>query len=145
MTDIDNLPAMLYGLGEDAIDVAIEAARTHIWVRDEVLAGRAEDPNAFPGYGEDDATTIAARIVGDLLGAGWTPPSEEAVKAAAASSQAKTARFEAWLGSLTTVQRNYAMDYYAKNGEFPDDCRPPKAEQERIANGDDEPPALEAS
>lgn len=30
-------------------------------------------------------------------------------------------------------------------GEFPDDCKPPKDEQTRTADGDDEPPALEAS
>lgn len=128
MTHIDHVPAQFYALGEDAIDVAINAAETHIRVRDEVRAGRLFNPESFPVYGSDDPNRIAARIIGDLLGAGWRPPSDDDVKAAVDDQVASAERYNAWFTGLTNRQRNYAMGYFATHGEFPDDCRPPKGE-----------------
>lgn len=145
MSHIDHIPATFYAHGKDALDVALGAAEMHIEFRDQVRTARAEDASSFPIYGPTDAKTIAARIVGDLMGAGWTPPADEEVKAAADASRAAMARYDAWQASLTINQRRYAMGYFARHGEFPDDCKPPEDEQTRIADGDDEPPALEAS
>lgn len=82
MKDIDGLPAYQYEIGQDPIDVAIGIAETQLFCRDQVLAGRAESPAAFPAYGSDEAGAIARRIVGDLMGAGWKPPTAEEIKAA---------------------------------------------------------------
>lgn len=90
MTDIDALPAYEYHLGQDPIEVAIQAAEVHINVRDTVRSGRAESPETFPGYGTTEASRIAARIIGDLMGAGWKPPTPEEVKAAAATYNEET-------------------------------------------------------
>lgn len=141
MTHIDTIPAEFYAHGKDALDVAIEAAELHLNLRDQVREARSEDARSFAFYGADDAKTIATRIVGDLIGAGWTPPSDEDIKAAAGESRAASEIFDKWKAGLTINQRNYAFDHFSRHGEFPDDCKPPK----RIANGDDEPPALEAS
>jgi hypothetical protein len=145
MSHIDHIPATFYAHGKDALDVALEAAELHIEMRDQVRTARAEDASSFPIYGPTDAKTIAARIIGDLMGAGWTPPSEEDIKTAADRSRAASERFQEWYDALTINRRRYVMSYFSRHGEFPEDCCPPKDEQTRIADGDDEPPALEAS
>lgn len=133
MTDIDHLAAQSYSLGKDAIAVAIDGAAIHLQLRDVVRAGRAEDPTSFPGYGKTDEDSIAARIIGELLGAGWTPPTDEAIKAAADGARAASERFQTWIDGLTNNQREYAMGYFGEHGVFPSDCRPPKAGEEQGA------------
>lgn len=134
MNDIDALPAYGYHLGQDPIDMALSAAKMHIEIRDHAVAGRAENPESFPGYGTTEPGRIAARIIGDLLGAGWKPPAADEVKAAADEAGAASARFDAWLAGLTNNQRKYAMDYFGDHAEFPDDCRPPKPDDEKDAS-----------
>lgn len=42
-----------------------------------VQKGRAEDPMAFPGYGDGTPEETARRIIARLLDAGWRPPDAE--------------------------------------------------------------------
>ncbi len=74
-SDIGVLAAFAYRNGKDPIDWAIELAEIQIGLRDEVVAGRIENPKSYPSYQLDLSTgAVARRIVGDLLDAGWTPP-----------------------------------------------------------------------
>jgi hypothetical protein len=123
--DIDPLAAAAYAHGEDPIDVAVERIATLIEVRDEVLRGREEDPDSFPGFGPTDKFVIGRRIVASLLDAGWRPPPSDEVEDAANRSRERGARFSQWLDSLTPEQRTRALENYSKNGEFPPDLRPP--------------------
>jgi len=59
-----------------------------------------------------------------LLDAGWRPPSDEAVAAAAARAAEKTTQFRAWLDGLGDVERLQAMSYYAEHNEFPPGLSP---------------------
>lgn len=73
--DVDPLARVAYRHGRDTIDWAIHLAKNEIEVRETILAARAEDPNAFPGYVlELTHEAVARRIVGNLLDAGWKPP-----------------------------------------------------------------------
>jgi hypothetical protein len=85
MTEIDALPAYEYHLGQHPLDVAISIAEVQIHVRDVVVSGRTTEPESFPAYGNSEARTIASRLIGELIGAGWKPPTDEEVKAAAAT------------------------------------------------------------
>jgi DNA invertase Pin-like site-specific DNA recombinase len=123
--DIDPLAAAAYAHGGDPIDVAAERIATLIEVRDDVLRGREENPDSFPGFGPTDKLVIGRRIVASLLDAGWRPPPSDAVEDAANRSRERSARFSQWLDSLTPEQRTRALENYSKNGEFPPDLRPP--------------------
>jgi hypothetical protein len=75
MDDINILAKVAYGNGQDPIDWAITLAATQLNARREIEKARATDPAAYPGYRLDlDDWSVARRIVGELLDAGWTPP-----------------------------------------------------------------------
>lgn len=64
-----------YAEGVTGIEIAETIATTHIWALLHVVAGRAQNPDAFPTYGPDASAECAARrIIANLLDAGWRPP-----------------------------------------------------------------------
>ena len=67
MTDLDFLAAFAYSTGQDPIDYATE----------NVIRGHIDahfDPDNFPGDVNPVTAALSRRILGDLMGAGWTPP-----------------------------------------------------------------------
>ena len=75
-SDICFLASFAYDNDVDPVDYATgHVIQTHIDVYLTVLAARAEDPAAFPGYVLETTTTaLSRRILGDLMDAGWKPP-----------------------------------------------------------------------
>lgn len=69
MADIDEVAQMAYHAGVDPIDFAIEITRQAIGCRDTLLDISPELP-----YEDDE--TLARRVIGRILDAGWTPPAE---------------------------------------------------------------------
>ncbi|MET7752596.1 hypothetical protein [Micromonospora sp. NPDC005367] len=77
MDDRSSLSQAAYAAGVHPIEWAVHLARSQMEVQAEVLGSRAANPEAHPGYLlplTDDA--VARRIVGELLNAGWQPPTE---------------------------------------------------------------------
>lgn len=66
-----------YEYGKTGLDIAEQWIVSHVDALLAVLAGRAENPMAFPGYGEATSQETARRIVARLLDAGWRPPDAE--------------------------------------------------------------------
>ena len=67
MSDLDFLAAFAYDTGQDPLDYAAE----------NVIRGHIDahfDPDNFPGDVNPATTALSRRILGDLLGAGWTLP-----------------------------------------------------------------------
>jgi hypothetical protein len=61
----------------DAIGWAESLIVTRLKVNRAVATSRASDPSTFPRYvAETTDDAVARTILGDLIGAGWTPPSE---------------------------------------------------------------------
>lgn len=79
MTDnLDPWSVAAYREGIDPVTWALQCTEQLIEVHALVTAGRATDPNSYPGYViELTDTALANRIVGLLLDAGWTPPNTE--------------------------------------------------------------------
>ena len=83
MSDIDPISLSSYSLGRDPIDLAIDLAAIHIEITQAVAAARTENPAHFPGVTWEPTTPVLARrIIGALLDAGWTPPTQETIAAA---------------------------------------------------------------
>ena len=76
LADVDcELARHQYAHGVTGIEIAETIATTQIWALLNVLAGRAQNPDAFPTYGPDATEECAARrIIANLLDAGWRPP-----------------------------------------------------------------------
>lgn len=75
MSEINALAANAYANGITPIDWAVKLTEFELDARADILASRAQDPKAYPGYGLSlDDGAVARRIVGALLDAGWTPP-----------------------------------------------------------------------
>ena len=67
MSDIDFLASFAYSTGQDPIDYATE----------NVIRGHIEAhfyPDTFPGDVNPATAALSRQILGDLMGAGWTPP-----------------------------------------------------------------------
>lgn len=63
-------------LGWGAIDFAESEVATVLDVALEVAVGRHYQPETWPAYGDTPTiASVAAKIVGALLAAGWEPPS----------------------------------------------------------------------
>lgn len=81
MTEIEPLHRYAYRSGTDPIEYAVTVACMQIEAANEIRAARARRPDAYPvfkGSLSDDAT--ARRVVAELMNAGWTPPSEDAIR-----------------------------------------------------------------
>lgn len=63
-----------YQHGQNGIQIAEQWITSHVDALLAVRDGRAENPRAFPGYGEGTTEEAARRIVARLLDAGWRPP-----------------------------------------------------------------------
>lgn len=65
-----------YDHGTPPVVYAEEYVRDLIAAHLDVAAARVNNPAAFPGYIiEPTVAALGCRIVGELLDAGWTPPS----------------------------------------------------------------------
>ena len=73
--NVDGLDKIAYQHGHDPIDWAEGTVGDLICVHWTVMAARAENPAAYPGYTiEPSIAALSRRILGGLLDAGWTPP-----------------------------------------------------------------------
>ncbi|WP_329616423.1 hypothetical protein OG244_28250 [Streptomyces brevispora] len=63
-----------YQHGKTGIEIAEGWIVPYIDALIAVRDGRADNPQAFPGYGEGTSEEAARRIVARLLDAGWRPP-----------------------------------------------------------------------
>lgn len=73
--DIDFLAQHAYSLGTDPVAYAEQQVAMIIDVFALVRAARELDPATFPGFPQDMSTDmLTRRILGGLLGSGWTPP-----------------------------------------------------------------------
>ena len=96
MTDIDALSAMQYAEGADTITVAVAAVRPLVYWATAVAEERVDNPTAFPGFPRNVGTDYwARRIVAALIEAGWTPPDQTSIDAAAKASRERSEWFEA--------------------------------------------------
>lgn len=66
-----------YEYGKTGIEIAEQWIVSHVEALITVRDARAENPMAFPGYGEGAPEETARRIVARLLDAGWRPPDSE--------------------------------------------------------------------
>lgn len=90
MTDIESQYAASYSLGKTAIDVAAQVVAIQLDTRDDIRRTRAHDPDAYPGFrGSLTVDAAALRIVGELLNAGWSPPTDDAIRKAVERSRAR--------------------------------------------------------
>lgn len=75
LNDIDAVSSAAYAHGNDPIDWATWLAECAIDTRDEIVVARLANPAAYPIFGLGlDTRSVACRIVGRLLDAGWAPP-----------------------------------------------------------------------
>lgn len=123
--DIDKFSAAAHAFGQDVIDVAIELVATQVKARDMALASRAEDPASWPGFGSTDPEVIGRQVVADFLKAGWRPPSDEEVAAAAEGSRRNREAFNTWLESLSEDDFSRLKAHFGEHGSWPDDLQPP--------------------
>ena len=66
-----------YEHGKSGIHIAEQWIVAHLDALIAVHDGRAQNPMAFPGFGDGTAAETARRIVARLLDAGWRPPDTE--------------------------------------------------------------------
>ncbi len=68
----------------DVMRVAVERVALYVATRDKVLAARATRPGAVPGpiWADTSAEAVAAKVLAQLLDAGWQPPSESDISTA---------------------------------------------------------------
>lgn len=66
-----------YAHGKTGIEIAEQWIVAHLDALLAVTAGRADNPMAFPGFGEGTSEETARRIVARLIDAGWRPPDIE--------------------------------------------------------------------
>lgn len=71
------LARMNYEAGQNGIEIGEQWATACVSAVLAVQKGRAENPMAFPGYGDGTAEEAARRIIARLLDAGWRPPDTE--------------------------------------------------------------------
>lgn len=75
MSDLNPLALYAYHLGTTPMQWAEEHVRDMINIHQDVIASRAANPGAWPGYCiEMTQEALARRILGELLDAGWTCP-----------------------------------------------------------------------
>lgn len=78
MANVDCAIARIgYEHGKTGIEIAEQWIVAHVEALLAVTAGRAENPMAFPGFGEGTSEETARRIVARLVDAGWRPPDTE--------------------------------------------------------------------
>lgn len=118
MSDIDALSAWSYERGEAPLTVAVDRVSTLLDVWINLAAGPAGTglPAAWPDV---STQTAANKVVGMLLDAGWTPPSEDAVAAAVAQVKADEELHARRMASLTEVQRAELVQHCLDHGEMP--------------------------
>ena len=71
------LARMNYEAGQNGIEIGEQWVTAAVSAVLAVQRGRAENPMAFPGYGDGTAEEAARRIIARLLDAGWRPPDTE--------------------------------------------------------------------
>lgn len=123
--DIDYLTASMYESGEDPIAVAESRIAMLVEVYQVVLQRKANGLAPLPAWQEVSDAAVARKIVGMLLDAGWRPPSDEVVAAAAGNVQKQRERVDAWWAALGAADRRRVIEHYARHGEFPPDLGRP--------------------
>ncbi len=126
MTDICALSAAQYAAGRSPIEVAEVAITSLLLVRD-AAARRSPDLPPLPAWPTTDDEALARKIIGGLLDAGWTPPTDTAITEAARRSNTRREQLRQWRESLTDEQRATVLEHYSQTGEYPPACQPPPA------------------
>jgi hypothetical protein len=81
--DIGFLAASKYAAGKSPIDVAEGSIVTLLTVHTNLLLRAAAGRKPLPAWQDLSFAALARKIVGELLDAGWEPPSDEDIRAAA--------------------------------------------------------------
>ncbi|MBT2467800.1 hypothetical protein J7E97_07920 [Streptomyces sp. ISL-66] len=76
------LARLSYEGGGNGLEVAEQWITAHVSAVLAVQKGRAQNPLAFPGFGDGTPEETARRIVARLLDAGWRPPDTECLEVA---------------------------------------------------------------
>lgn len=92
-TDLGWLHVSAYAEGADPIDHAIEHVGLYLTMIDKIREGWTQDPNSYPAHHGMTPERWAARIIGELLDAGWTPPDAETLAAAKIENDRINERF----------------------------------------------------
>lgn len=125
MTDIDHLTASAYASGGTPIEVAERRIVTLLEARAVVEHRAVHDLPPLPAWPDATFATVARKILGLLLDAGWQQPSDETVRASIEHVRAAGARHDAWWVTLTAQDQARFMEHYSRTGEPPADLRPP--------------------
>lgn len=96
MTDIDYFTVSALAEGRDIYEITGEMIVTTVTVAEDVRAARMFDAAKYPTQPREAGGYAywARRIIANLLDAGWTPPSEEAIAAAVARQKASSEWFQ---------------------------------------------------
>lgn len=76
-----DLARLSYADGKTGLEIAEFWIVPHLEALLAVRKGRAENPAAFPGFGDGSVQETARRIIARLLDAGWRPPDAECLTA----------------------------------------------------------------
>lgn len=125
MSDIDTLAAAAYANGDDPTEWAIRLITNLLVARDTARHREQAGLPALPAWQQHSDDTVARKILGWLLDAGWHAPSAQDMAAAAERSNAGRRRFESWWATLTPQQRDVVIEHYSETGEFPPRHQPP--------------------
>lgn len=121
--DMDYLSASSYADGDDTVRVAQRWVRNLLDAHTSLLDRRGDAP--LPGWEDMTHDALARKILGRLLDAGWRPPSDMEIAAAADWVSKKRRRYDWWWRSLTDDERARFVKHYSEYGEPPSDLRPP--------------------
>lgn len=76
-SDLGYLSRWSYARGADPIDVAVQGSTTLIEVWVNLQVREANGVPRLPAWQDISHVALARKIVGDLLDAGWSPPSDD--------------------------------------------------------------------
>lgn len=125
MTDIDDLSASAYAGGKDPLDWATHLVTSLLAARSTCERRELSGLPPLPAWSDVSDDAVARKVLGHLLDAGWTPPTDADVRDAAARAVAARASFDAWWSTVPTADRDRAVEHYSRTGEWPHDVQPP--------------------
>lgn len=124
---IDDLSGSAYGGGMDPLDWATHLVASLLSARSTCQQRELNGLPPLAAWPDVSDQAVARKVLGHLLDAGWTPPTDAAVREAAARSVAARARFDAWWSTVPAADRDRAVEHYSRTGEWPCDVQPPTA------------------
>lgn len=127
MSRVDNyLAAHEYAEGTDPITAAEGQAVILLNIRrvaaQRIALGRAP----LPAWVDVSHQAVARKLIGWMLDAGWSPPSNDDIADAKQWVEDYDARWMAWWMSLSDEQQARFAEVYGTTGEYPEGLMPPQ-------------------